>query len=254
MKKKTTPARRSNQPARKRKQRPIRNWLRSAVRFAKRVPWISLTLCAAAFAALVTVEVSVAGVIGHMATDPITAVIFVASAVLASLGVVFGPMAVRALHPRAVGQRKFAWRIVGLCFALSIWNLSTTLANAQAQMEARAVQASPSYTQDTARLTSLNASIDSLADESSAYNELQTDTAERDRLQERLDRANPHPILFAWANDGWMFWLKAALFHTLVAGFSTAFAVQMTAKRRTQKTKTKTPSNWPYVAGEPLTM
>lgn len=253
MKTKTTRARRSNQPARKRKQRPIRNGTRAAWRFAKRVPWISLTLCAAAFLALVLVETSVAGVIGHMATDPITAVIFVASAVLASLGVVFGPMAVRSIHVRAVGQRKFAWRIVALCFVLSIWNLSTTLANAQAQMEAHAVRSAPSYAQEVARLTALNASIDSLADEASAYNELQTDTAERDRLQERLDRANPRPIMFAWANDGWMFWLKAGLFHTLVAGFSTAFAFQMATKRRA-KTKTKAPANWPYVADEPLTM
>lgn len=233
MTKKNTPARRKSQPARKRKTRPIRNGLLAFKRFAARVPWISLALCSAAVAALVVVETSVAGVIHRMASDPITGVIFVSSAVLASLGVVLGPMVARSL--RSPTQRAFAWKVVGFCFALSIWNLSTTLANAHLQMTADAVRTAPSFETDQARLVSLNRQVDALADET--MNNPNADTAyanflaERDRLQERLDGANPRPVMFAWENGGLIFWAKAALFHILVAGFSAAFALPMRPKR-----------------------
>lgn len=238
MKKKNTPARRKTQTARK-KTSWLTRWLGRADRFVKRVPWISLALCSAAFIALVLVEASVADVIHRMTPDPITAVIFVASAVLASLGVVFGPLAIRSIKSHT--QRKFAEKVVWACFALSVWNLSTTLANAQSQMTADAIRSAPTYQTDVVRLASLNRQIDSLSDET-AYS-VAADTSrtnfmgERDTLAERLEGANPQPILFAWANDGWIFWAKAALFHALVFGFSVAFAFQLKPRRAATKSK-----------------
>lgn len=251
--KKPTTKKGAKQP-RRYKRRPIRNALRSVWRFACRVPWLSLLLCGAGFVALVTVELSVADVIGRMASDPITAVIFVVSAVLASLGVVCGPMAIRALPARATGQRKFAWRIVACCFALSVWNLSTTLANASVQMTAHAITSSPTYPSDVRRLGELNYIIDGLDSTQGHDTELARIIAERDVLQTRLDGAHPKPVMIAWENDGWVYWLKAALFHALVAGFSTAFAFSMLPKRRITGKRAKAPASWPYVEGEPATM
>jgi hypothetical protein len=232
MNKKNKPARRKSQPARTRKTKPIQQRLRALSRFAARVPWIALTLCAAAFVALVAVEMSVAGVIHRMASDPITGVIFVSSAVLASLGVVFGPMVARSI--RSPTQRALAWKIVWFCFALSVWNLSTTLANAQSQMTADAVRSAPTFESDQARLVNLNRQIDALADETmnpSAEAAMMNFIAERDLLNERLDGANPRPVMFAWENGGLLFWAKAGLFHILVAGFTAAFSMPMRAKR-----------------------
>lgn len=234
MTKKNKPARRKPQPARKRK--TIRNNLRAAARFASRVPWFAAALCAAAVVALIAVETSVAGVIHRMASDPITGVIFVASAVLASLGVVFGPMVARSI--RSPGQRSMAWKVVAFCFVLSIWNLSTTLANAQSQMTADAVRSAPSFEADQARLVSLNRQIDSLADETSnrsAETALMNFIAERDILREQLAGASPRPVMFA----GLLFWAKAALFHILVAGFTAAFSLPMRAKRTASRKSAK---------------
>lgn len=235
------------------KRRPLRNAIRAAGRFCSRVPWLSLVLCAAGFIALVAVEASVVDVVRKMASDPITAVIFAVSAALASLGVVVGPMAIRALPARATGQRKFAWKIVACCFVLSVWNLSTTLANATVQMTAHAVRSSPTFGPDVARLNQLNYLIDGLNTGQGNDTELARVTTERDVLQARLDKANPKPVMIAWENDGWVFWLKAGLFHALVAGFSSAFAFSMMPKRRSSK-KAKAPAGWPYVEGEPVAM
>lgn len=237
MTKKNTPARPKVQPkARKRKSWWSRK-TQAALRFAKRVPWISLTLCTSAFVGLVLVEGSVAHVIHRMASDPITAVIFVTSAVLASLGVIFGPLAIKTMKSHT--QRKWAEKIVAACFVLSAWNLSTTLANADAQMTADAVRAAPTFRADAQRLAALDRRIDAMSDEAGLDAALAVNTAERDTLRARLDGANPKPILFAWENDGWIFWAKAVLFHALIFGFSTGFAFQIAPARRPAKRSSK---------------
>lgn len=230
--------RRKPQPVR-RKTRPLWNAAKRIARrvfgFASRVPWIAFALVLAAFVALVTVESSVAGVIHDMAADPISGVIFVASALLASAGVIFGPMVARSMR-NGSGQQKMAWRIVVFCFALSIWNLSATLANAHLQMKADAVRSSPMFAEDQARLVVLNRRVDALSMDVSpeAGVLLNNVVAERDLISVRIADANPAPVMFAWEDDGWVFWAKAGLFHLLVAGFTSAFTMPVKARRRRQ--------------------
>lgn len=238
-------------PKRTYKRRPFKNAAAKAWRFIGRVPKAAYLLILAAVICLALVEASVANVLHRMATDPITAVILVSSAILASLGVIFGPAAIRSIPARAAGQRTFAWRIVAACFVLSIWNLSTVLANAQAQMEADAVLAAPTFAGDQLRLAALNRRIDAMADEGyEAQRAVATYMAERDLIQARIDAATPRPILFAWENNGWVFWARAGLFHALVAGFSVAFAIAMVKRRTATAKRQKAPADWPFVNGE----
>lgn len=236
---KSKQVRRSRKPAPKRKTRPLLNSMRAGLRFSARVPWIALLLCAGAFLALAVVEASVAHVIHKMASDPISGVIFVASALLASAGVIFGPMVARSI--RSPGQRKLAWKVVVFCFALSVLNLSTTLANAYLQDTAAAVRGAPTFEADQARLSALNSRIDALSMDSSRDAEvlLVNVLAERDLISERLAGANPRPVMVAWENDGWVFWAKAILFHVLVAGFTAAFSLPIANKRRGGRAKAK---------------
>lgn len=236
------------EPKRAYKRRPIKNALARAWRFVERAPWWSWALCSAAFIALVVVEASVVEIVRRMAGDPVTEVILVSTQLLAAMGVVIGPFAIRALPAQAKGQRQLAWRVFWGCLAFCLWSLSTTLANAQAQMTADAIRSAPTFAADGERLAALNRRIDALSDERGydAQTAVANYIAERDVVQARLDGATPRPVIFAWANGGWVFWLKAGIFHALVAGFSAAFAVAM-SKRRAHKSKRKAPTEWPFV-------
>lgn len=238
MNKNNKPARRNSQPARKRKSRPIVNTINAARRFAGRIHWSSIALRLSAIAALVVVEIAVAVVIGHLAGDPISQAILVSTAALGGLGVVLGPGI--ALSLRKGPQRNIAIAVVFVCLAMSAWNLSTTLANSQAMSVAASVQADPDYPAQRARLASLNRRIDAMADERND-GAVAIYTSERDQLQERIDKANPEPIMFAWTNDGILYWIKAFVFHGLIAGFSAAFAIPMRPKRAPAKAKKSRP-------------
>lgn len=225
------------QPRRQPKKRPVLNFVRRWMRFFARMPWPAWALVACAAISLVTVESSVVGVIFEMTSDPVTAVIFVSIAAMASLGVCLGPAAIRLVRDRE--QRNLAIKIVWTCFALAIWNLAVVLANGEAQQAAHAIRSAPTYDTEVARLSRLNARIDGAADERDDY-ALANYTAERDRLQERIDAANPKPIMFPWENGGILYWIKALVFHALIAGFSAAFAIQMRPARRASKRTRKT--------------
>lgn len=220
------------------KQRKRTNlYLNRLLRFAGRIHWPSITLRAAALVALIVVEIAVATVVGHLATDEVTAVLLVTSAGLAGLGVVLGPSVAMSVRP---SMQKLAWSVVWGCLAISAWNFSTTLHNAQAMSVSAAITSGPTYQADLARLASLTRLIDGLADETGGYNNSADQAyantiAERDRLQERLDQANPEPVMFA----DWPFWLKAGLFHLLVAGFSAGFAIPIRPKRKASNRASK---------------
>lgn len=210
-------------PANRRKSGVVSRVINRALRFAGRIHWPSITLRTAALAALIVVEVTVATVVGHMADDEVTATLLVVSAGLAGLGVVLGPSVAMSVRP---SMQRLAWFVVAGCIAISVWNFSTTLHNAQALAVSNAITTGPTYQDDVIRLTALNRRIDSLGDERNADAALMNYLAERDRLQERLDHANPEPVMFA----AFPYWLKAGLFHLLVAGFSAGFAIPI--KRR----------------------
>lgn len=232
------------------KKRPVKNFLRRCARTAGRIHWPSIVLRAAALFALVTVELAVMTIVEHLASDPVTAVILKVTAGLGGLGVVLGPSV--ALSFRKGERRKLAWIVVGVCFATSAWNQSTALANGQALSVAATIKRSPTYADEVRRLPMLNRRIDALSDEYDAEAELSRITDERDRIQARVEAANPQPVMFAWKDWGILYWLKAALFHGLVAGFSAAFAVPMAQRSRRQPAKAKAPADWPYVGTEPV--
>lgn len=211
-------------------------FLNRVIRVAGRINWPSVTLRGAATIALVAVECAVAVVVGHLASDAITSVILVSTALLGGLGIVLGPQVIP--HLRSATMRKWAWRTILVCFVVTMWNLSTTLHNANAIAVGNSIRASASYPADVARLAHLNTMIDALGDETGyggpADQTYSNYLAERDRLDERLAKANPQPVMMA----ALPYWLKAALFHSLVFGFSAAFYVP-TQKRRAAATKKK---------------
>lgn len=212
----------------------IELFLNRVSRFAGRINWPSLTLRGAATIALVAVECAVAAFIGHLAGDAITTVILVSTALMGGLGIVLGPQVIP--HLRSQDARKWAWRTILACLAVSLWNLSTTLHNADAAATGAAIRSSASYPADVARLAHLNAMIDALGDETgyggAADQAYSNNLAERDRLDERLAKANPQPAMIAAPT----FWLKAGLFHSLVFGFSAFFGVPMKKRRAAKKT------------------
>lgn len=200
-------------------------------RWIGRVNWPSITLRGAALIALVAVETAVAIVVGKHAGDPITTVILVSTAILGGVGVVLGPQV--ALRLRSKPLQRLAWLTVVACFVVSLWNLTTTLHNASDFFVAEAIRSADTYEGDVARLAHLNRLIDGLADET-GYNQAAdqayaNNIAERDRLQARIDRASPEPVVIS---DNLAFWLKAFLFHGLVLGFSACFSIPMKPRRK----------------------
>lgn len=220
----------------KKRQAPAKLYLNRFLRFAGRVNWPSITLRTAALVALIVVEIAVATVVGHMASDEVTATLLVVSAGLAGLGVVLGPSVAMSVRPT---MQRLAWAVVAGCIAISVWNFSTTLHNAQALSVSNAITGAATYQGDIARLARLNARIDGLSDENNRAAEIAliNYTAERDTLQSRLDQANPEPVMFA----ALPFWLKAGLFHLLVAGFSAGFAIPMRKRKGQRKSAKQAP-------------
>lgn len=208
---------------------------------SKRQIFQSRVLRYSALAALVAAEVIAAKYAGEHAADPIGAVVLIGMAVMAGLCVALGPSYILSLH---ASKRKSWWRwgVVAGALLVSCWNLSSVIDAQRVEAEALAARSGPSFAEDTARLVSLNRRIDAISDETGLYgNADQTYAnylAERDRLQERLDRATAEPVVIA----GPTAWLRAFLFHGLVFGFSAAFALpaaQAAAKRKSSKRRGK---------------
>lgn len=215
---------------------------------SKRQVLQSRVLRFSALAALVVAELIAAKYAGEHAADPIGAVILIGMAVMAGLCVALGPSYILSLHAT---KRKSWWRwgVVAGALLVSCWNLSSVIDAQRVEAEALAVRNDPSFASDQARLVSLNRNVDALADEVGMYgNADQTYAnilAERDRLQERLDRAQNHPVVFA----SFAAWMRAGLFHGLVFGFSAAFALPVAAatKRKAKRRgKVKSDGNVSY--------
>jgi hypothetical protein len=181
-----------------------------------------------ALAALVVAEVIAAKYAGEHAADPIGAVVLIGMAVMAGLCVALGPSYLMGLRSNSK-QRKFGWYVVAGALLVSCWNLSCVIDAQRVETEALAVRNDPTFAEDQTRLAALNRRIDALSDETGMYgNGDQTYAnylAERDRLQERVDRAQARPVVFA----SFPAWMRAFLFHGLVFGFSAAFALPASA-------------------------
>lgn len=219
----------TSRPVRRKAKRPVVNAWRRLLKWSGRMPWSSLALRGAAIAGLVFVEVAVASLVTHAAGDELTGVILVVMAGLGGAGVVLGPGV--ALSFRSKGRRRLAWLVVAACFAVSAWNLSSVLATNDRMAVAHAVRSAPTHAADQERLAHLNRMIDALADETGRYGgdeALANYLSERDRLQARLDKADASWVMWA----GLPYWLKAFLFHGLVAGFSAAFSVPVGPARK----------------------
>ena len=190
-----------------------------------------------ALAALVVAEVIAAKYAGEHAADPIGAVVLIGMAVMSGLCVALGPSYLLGLRSNAK-QRKFGWYVVAGALLISCWNLSSVIDAQRVEAEALVIRNDPTFASDQTRLTSLNRNVDALSDETGMYgNTDQTYAnilAERDRLQERIDRAQARPVVLA----SFPAWVRAFLFHGLVLGFSAAFAlpaVQAAAKRKAKR-------------------
>lgn len=198
-----------------------------------------------ALAALVVAEVIAAKYAGEHAADPIGAVVLIGMAVMSGLCVALGPSYLLGLRSNAK-QRKFGWYVVAGALLVSCWNLSSVIDAQRVEAEALAIRNDPTFAADQERLASLNRNVDALSDETGMYgNTDQTYAnilAERDRLQERIDRAQARPVVFA----SFPAWMRAFLFHGLVFGFSAAFALpaaQAPAKRKVAKRRGKMKSD-----------
>ena len=201
----------------------------------KRLTWQSRALRFSSWAALAAVEVVVAWFIADHAPDLLSAAIMTSIAFMCGLGIALGPSYVLAL--RKGKQQKIGWAVVIGCLLGSGWNLSTTIGTNWSEQSAAEVQASPTYLADVARLTSLNRNIDALADETGGMYGNQDQAyvnylAERDRLQERVDKGQSEFKVFGTPEA----WVRGLGFHLIVLGFSTAFAMAgLTVPRRQRK-------------------
>lgn len=189
-----------------------------------------------ALAALAVAEVIAAKYAGEHAADPIGAVVLIGMAVMSGLCVALGPSYLLGLRSNAK-QRKFGWYVVTGALLVSCWNLSSVIDAQRVEAEALAIRNDPTFASDQTRLVSLNRNVDALSDETGMYgNGDQTYAnilAERDRLQERIDRAQARPVVFA----SFPAWMRAFLFHGLVFGFSAAFALPAAAPAAKAKRK-----------------
>lgn len=189
-----------------------------------------------ALVALVAAELVAAKYAGEHAADPIGAVVLIGMAVMAGLCVALGPSYILSLHP---SKRKWwRWGVVGAALVASCWNLSSVIDAQRIERQAEAIRSDPAFTGEVARLASLNRNIDALADETGLYGNgdetYANMLAERDRLQERVDRATEQSVTIA----SFPAWVRAFLFHGLVLGFSAAFALPAaTAAASKQKGK-----------------
>lgn len=202
-----------------------------------RIHWPSMTLRAAGVIALVAVEAAVATVLATHVEDPLSRTILTAAAVLCGLGVALGPSV--AVSLRKGPQRFWACVMIAICIVGSAWNLSTQWANVDQHSMAATITSAASYPADLTRLAALNRMVDALSDERDDYT-LGNTIAERDRLQERLDKANPAPVVVA----GLIYWIKAGIFHALIAACAAVFVVPIRPARRAAKKAAKaTPEN-----------
>jgi hypothetical protein len=214
----------------------------------KRQTLQSRVLRASALVALVAAEAIAAKYAGEHAADPIGAVVLIGMAVMAGLCVALGPSYLLSL--RRSKQRTFGWWVVAGALVVSCWNLSSVIDAQRIEQEALAIRNDPSFAAEVTRLASLNRSIDALADETGSYGQDQTYAnmlAERDRLQDRVDRATARPVVFA----SFPAWMRAFLFHGLVFGFSAAFALPAATqaakgRKRKPRGKVKTDGNVSY--------
>jgi hypothetical protein len=189
----------------------------------------SRALRLSALVALAAAELAAAKYAGEHAADQLGAVILIGMAAMAGLCVALGPSFLMSL--RRSKQRTLGWWVVAGALLISCWNLSSVIDAQRVEAEALAVRSDPSFAEDRARLVSLNRMIDAISDERSEDYALVNYLAERDRLQERVDRGEARPVVLA----SFPAWARAFLFHGLVLGFSAAFALppaRAQAKRR----------------------
>lgn len=201
----------------------------------KRLTWQSRVLRVSSWVALAAVEGVVAWFIADHAPDILSAAILTSMAVLCGLGIILGPSYVLALRKGL--QRRVGWGVIAACLFVSGWNLSSTIGTNWSEQAAEEAQSSPTFSDDLARLASLNRSIDALADEVGGMYGNQDVTysnmlAERDRLQERVDQGRSEFKVFGTPEA----WVRGLGFHAIVLGFSTAFAMAgLTVPRRQRK-------------------
>lgn len=190
-----------------------------------------------ALTALVVGEAIAAKYAGEHAADPIGAVVLIGMAVMSGLCVALGPSYLLGLRSNSK-QRKFGWYVVAGALLVSCWNLSSVIDAQRVEAEALAIRSDPTFAEDQTRLASLNRLIDSLSDETGMYatadQTYANSLAERDRLQDRIDRAQVRPVVFA----SFPAWMRAFLFHGLVFGFSAAFALPAAQAPATKKRRT----------------